>query len=120
MLAASAARDELSMTSNFSRLALVAVCGAAILSAASSEAGAQAGLRDRQSQIEQSIRRNYNARPHINSQQPAPYRFRERHLYRAPLAGDASPVVPSCAYQYRRWQRTGSKYWRNRYLDCIG
>lgn len=25
-----------------------------------------------------------------------------------------------CGYAYRRWQRTGSPYWYNRYQDCIG
>ena len=23
-------------------------------------------------------------------------------------------------YSYRRWQETGSRYWRSRYYDCIG
>lgn len=23
-----------------------------------------------------------------------------------------------CAYEYRRWQATGSRYWRSRYRDC--
>jgi len=23
-----------------------------------------------------------------------------------------------CGYYYRKWQRTGSRYWRNRYYDC--
>jgi hypothetical protein len=25
-----------------------------------------------------------------------------------------------CGYSYRRWQETGSRYWRSRYYDCIG
>lgn len=102
---------------------VMVACGATILVAlmTSGEACAvdlQSSLRDRQSQIEQSIRRNYNAQPHINAQRPAPYRFRERHLSRDALPGMRVPT--NCAYQYRRWQRTGSSYWQDRYLDCAG
>lgn len=25
-----------------------------------------------------------------------------------------------CRYAYRKWQYTGSRYWRSRYYDCIG
>lgn len=24
----------------------------------------------------------------------------------------------SCSYEYRRWQQTGTRYWRARYQDC--
>jgi hypothetical protein len=24
-----------------------------------------------------------------------------------------------CGYSYRKWQATGSRYWRNRYYDCV-
>jgi len=23
-----------------------------------------------------------------------------------------------CGYYYRKWRRTGSRYWRNRYYNC--
>jgi hypothetical protein len=26
----------------------------------------------------------------------------------------------SCAYSYRKWKATGSRYWRNRYYRCRG
>ena len=32
------------------------------------------------------------------------------------VAGAA--YVASCAYEYNRWQNTGSDYWRNRYYAC--
>jgi hypothetical protein len=32
------------------------------------------------------------------------------------VAGAA--YVASCAYEYNRWQSTGSDYWRNRYYAC--
>ncbi|MEQ1576567.1 MAG: hypothetical protein ABL894_02835 [Hyphomicrobium sp.] len=25
-----------------------------------------------------------------------------------------------CSYSYRKWQVTGSRYWRARYYDCVG
>ena len=33
-----------------------------------------------------------------------------------PLAG--AGYVASCAYEYNRWQSTGSSYWRDRYYQC--
>jgi hypothetical protein len=35
----------------------------------------------------------------------------------APVAA-VSGYVASCAYEYRRWQDTGTDYWRNRYYQC--
>jgi hypothetical protein len=29
-------------------------------------------------------------------------------------------IDSSCRYSYRKWQATGSRYWRTRYYDCIG
>lgn len=26
--------------------------------------------------------------------------------------------APGCSYSYRKWQATGSRYWRSRYHDC--
>jgi hypothetical protein len=25
-----------------------------------------------------------------------------------------------CGYSYRKWQNTGSRYWRSRYYNCVG
>ena len=30
-------------------------------------------------------------------------------------AGDGN----GCSYSYRKWQATGSRYWRSRYYDCL-
>ena len=35
----------------------------------------------------------------------------------APAVAGAT-YVASCAYEYGRWQSTGSSYWRDRYYDC--
>jgi hypothetical protein len=29
-------------------------------------------------------------------------------------------IDSSCRYSYRKWQNTGSRYWRSRYYDCVG
>jgi hypothetical protein len=29
-------------------------------------------------------------------------------------------IDSSCRYSYRKWQATGSRYWRSRYFDCVG
>ena len=29
-------------------------------------------------------------------------------------------IDSNCRYSYRRWQNTGSRYWRSRYYDCVG
>jgi hypothetical protein len=106
------------------KLGMVA-SGATILLmlAGSGNAGAvdlQSSLRDRQLQIEQNIRRNYNAQSQMNAQRPSQYRFRERHLGRDSSVSPGMRVPTQCAYQYRRWQRSGNDYWLNRYLDCSG
>ena len=36
------------------------------------------------------------------------------------VAAGAAAVRNSCNYYYRRWQATGSSYWRNLYAECTG
>ena len=36
----------------------------------------------------------------------------------APAVAGAAYAASSCAYEYRRWQSTGSTYWRDRYYQC--
>lgn len=33
---------------------------------------------------------------------------------------DLDSIDSSCRYSYRKWQATGSSYWRHRYYDCVG
>ena len=33
---------------------------------------------------------------------------------------DIGSIESGCRYSYRKWQATGSRYWRHRYYDCIG
>jgi hypothetical protein len=33
---------------------------------------------------------------------------------------DLGSIDSGCRYSYRKWQATGSRYWRQRYNDCIG
>ena len=33
---------------------------------------------------------------------------------------DLGSIDSNCRYSYRKWQNTGSRYWRSRYYDCVG
>jgi hypothetical protein len=33
---------------------------------------------------------------------------------------DLDSIDSGCRYSYRKWQATGSRYWRSRYYDCVG
>lgn len=33
---------------------------------------------------------------------------------------DLGSIDSSCRYLHRKWQATGSRYWRSRYYDCVG
>jgi hypothetical protein len=70
--------------------------------------------------IEQDIRRSYNNYNRNIPTNPAAPRSREQHLRDGTLVGPAGTSAASCSYQYGRWKRTGSKYWRERYFDCAG
>jgi hypothetical protein len=35
------------------------------------------------------------------------------------VAGGTYGYRAACSYEYRRWQSTGSSYWRNRYYQCV-
>jgi hypothetical protein len=53
---------------------------------------------------------------HLRAQ---PHR-RLRHWRRDVTLGLGSAFVAGCAFEYRKWKVTGSRYWRNRYFDCAG
>ena len=36
----------------------------------------------------------------------------------APLVAGGAVAATTCAYEYGRWQATGSTYWRDRYNQC--
>lgn len=33
---------------------------------------------------------------------------------------DLGSIDSDCRYSYRKWQNTGSRYWRRQYYNCIG
>lgn len=79
-------------------------------------------LLDNRTRTEQDIRRNYNnynrnlpTSPYSPSIRQEPL---ERGVPQAPL--DTRRSNSGCAYAYSRWKRSGSSYWRERYLDCTG
>jgi hypothetical protein len=51
-------------------------------------------------------------------------RHRHRGFRRGIIIGAGIPFFyggyhySRCGYYYRKWMRTGSRYWRNRYYDC--
>lgn len=52
---------------------------------------------------------------------------RHRHWRNGLIIGAGLPFLygggyyyGSCNYYYRKWMRTGSRYWRHRYYDCTG
>jgi len=47
--------------------------------------------------------------------------YRRGYLYGAgiPLLYGGLSYYGGCGYYYRKWQRTGSRYWRSRYYSCI-
>ena len=78
--------------------------------------------------------RNWAANRNININRNAAGNLNRQYAYRNGRRGYwnngiwiAAPVLAgtaaygysgSCAYLYRRWQSTGSAYWRNRYNQC--
>ena len=108
------------------RTIIGAVCAGVLFSAAVPAGAIAAGpsydLSNR-ARIEQDIRRNYNNYNRNIPTSPVAPRIRERHLrddvVPAPTgAATTGTATASCSYQYGRWKRTGSKYWRDRYYAC--
>lgn len=107
--------------------AMACLCGAAILSTAgalvaATQAGAVDPRRgpaiDNRARIEQDIRRNANNYNRNLPTSPLAPRIRENHLRDGTLLGPTGTPAASCSYQYGRWKRSGSKYWRDRYYAC--
>ncbi len=48
------------------------------------------------------------------------YNRRNRGLSFGGISIDLGSIDSSCRRSYRKWQNTGSRYWRRQYYDCIG
>lgn len=92
---------------------LCAVAGGALAWASPASAADTRTLTDSRARIEQDIRRSFNNANRYVPADPLAPRIRERHL-------GTGERPAACAYQYGRWQRTGSPYWRDRYFECAG
>ncbi len=87
-----------------------------------------AGHRGHRHAAHRHAHRGYAARHNVNRR--IAYRNGVRGYWRngrwiaAPLAAGAGAgvagYVATCAYEYNRWQATGSTYWRSRYNQCAG
>jgi hypothetical protein len=75
--------------------------------------------------VGRSVNRNVNVNRTVNRNVNRQYVYRNgRRGYWRNGVWVAAPVVAgaayaaSCAYEYNRWQSTGSSYWRDRYYQC--
>jgi hypothetical protein len=70
------------------------------------------------------VNRNVNANRRIAYRNGVRGYWRNGRWIAAPLAAGAAVAgagyVATCAYEYNRWQATGSTYWRSRYNQCAG
>ena len=64
-------------------------------------------------------RRNFSERHDDGDDYGRHYR-RYRGLGFGGISIDLGDIDSSCRYSYRKWQYTGSRYWRTRYYDCVG
>lgn len=98
---------------------LLGAAGAALAMGDAAAADPRRGpLIDNRARIEQDIRRNYNNYNRNVPTSPVAPRIREQHLRDGVVLGPASTATANCSYQYGRWKRSGSKYWRDRYYAC--
>jgi hypothetical protein len=87
------------------------------------------GHVDARAHVNRNIKRNVNVNGNINRN--VSRTVNRRYVYRngrwrywrngalvaAPAVAGAV-YVASCAYEYNRWQSTGSTYWRDRHYQC--
>jgi hypothetical protein len=48
------------------------------------------------------------------------YNRRNRGFGFGGISINLGSIDSGCRYSYRKWQNTGSRYWRRQYYDCIG
>ena len=48
------------------------------------------------------------------------YNRRNRGFGFGGISINLGDIDSSCRRSYRKWQNTGSRYWRSRYYDCVG
>lgn len=66
--------------------------------------------------INRNVTRNVNRRYVVRNGQRG--YWRNGLWIAAPVVAGAAYAASPCAYEYRRWQSTGSTYWRDRYYEC--
>jgi hypothetical protein len=85
-------------------------------------AGNRSQVRNKTHNRVGSTRRSHSGKARHAHRKPGHhFAQRGRHHRRAVRGGISIYAGGSaCGYSYRRWQETGSRYWRSRYYDCIG
>lgn len=67
--------------------------------------------------VNRNVNINRNVARHVDRNVTRRYVYRNGVWIVAPAVAGAT-YVASCAYEYGRWQSTGSSYWRDRYYQC--
>ena len=65
-------------------------------------------------------RRNFSERHDDGDNGYGRHHRRHRGIGFGGITIDLGSIDTSCRYSYRKWQNTGSRYWRSRYYDCVG
>lgn len=65
-------------------------------------------------------RRNHSFNNGVGNDNYRRHNRRNRGLGFGGISIDLGNINSSCRYSYRKWQATGSRYWRRQYYDCIG
>ena len=123
------------MHSNILRFATAAAAVALTFSfgthAISAEQHHAAGIHKRGGQSGQHITRTVNRSSQVqhrsfsqnhdgNDRNDGRHNRRHRGIGFGGISINLGDIDSSCRYAYRKWQATGSRYWRTRYYDCVG
>ena len=124
------------MRSNIVRFATAAAASVALTcsfgtQAISAEPHRAGGLHKSGGQNGQHVTRNVNRSSHPqhrnfsenhgdDDQDYGRHNRRHRGFGFGAITIDLDSIDSSCRYSYRKWQATGSSYWRTRYFDCVG
>jgi hypothetical protein len=65
-------------------------------------------------------RRNFSGRYSDGNNNYGRHHRRHRGIGFGGISINLGDIDSNCRYSYRKWQNTGSHYWRSRYYDCVG
>lgn len=65
-------------------------------------------------------RRNFSGYSNYDNNNYRRHHRRNRGLGFGGISINLGSIDSGCRYSYRKWQNTGSRYWRRQYYNCIG